>query len=122
MPKSTDSTSKVLLKKKNCYFLTGALVCEQTNNAGPLRTTLPNYTRFQKPAATTPLQRPGTLSSDAFKVDSELKTDKSLDTSCMPRLTLADSLHNLPYSLDECYRALDLKLRNWDLPCPVMGS
>jgi len=30
-----------------------------------------------------------------------LKTDKLLDTSCMPRLTLADSLHNLPYSLDE---------------------
>jgi hypothetical protein len=55
-------------------------------------------------------------------VDSESKSDKSLETSCMPRLTLADSLHNLPYSLDERYRALDFKLRNWDLSCPVMGS
>ena len=33
----------------------------------------------------------------------------------MPRLTLADALHNLPSSFDEHHWILDFKSRNWDL-------
>jgi len=40
----------------------------------------------------------------------------------MPRLTLADVLHNLPYSLAAQYWILDLQFRNWDLSSPLMGS
>ena len=40
----------------------------------------------------------------------------------MPRLTLADALHNLPYYSAEQYWILDLRFRNWDLSSPLMGS
>ncbi len=39
----------------------------------------------------------------------------------MPRLTLADALHNLPYSLAERDWILEYKFRNWDLSFPVTG-
>jgi hypothetical protein len=39
----------------------------------------------------------------------------------MPRLTLADALHNLPYSLAERDWILEYKFRNWDHSFPVTG-
>ena len=42
-----------------------------------------------------------------LNLDAGLKTDWSIETSCVPRLTPADALHNLPYSLDEQYQILD---------------
>ncbi|HMJ24485.1 MAG TPA: hypothetical protein VK475_01585 [Pyrinomonadaceae bacterium] len=39
----------------------------------------------------------------------------------MPNLTLADVLHNLPYSLDGHSWILDLNFRNWDRMSPLLG-
>jgi hypothetical protein len=43
-----------------------------------------------------------------LNLDARLKTDGSIETSCVPRLTPADALHNLPYSLAEPYPILVL--------------
>jgi hypothetical protein len=83
-------------------------LCGQTESVRSLRTTSPDYTRFQKHAATPSFERiRGAFSLGKLDLDAGLKTDWSIETSCVPRLTAADALHNLAYSLDEQYQILD---------------
>jgi hypothetical protein len=51
----------------------------------------------------------------------DTKTQCLLRTTGMPSLTVADALHNLPYSFDGHGRSGDLKSRNWDRISPLLG-